>query len=131
MSWNDFERFTADEKYLPIRGEGETKASQIATALNKLVYKWFNDGDVYDNTYHLDGWWNDLSSYANWLYENTTATAKNILLRIKRVKTENEYESLLYDLCVELSNAEYLAEQDKYPKVGSVYSCSGCFEFKE
>lgn len=41
------------ELYLPDRGEGKTKATQIVTAVNKLIYKWFNDGDVYDNTYHM------------------------------------------------------------------------------
>ena len=129
MNWRDFDKFTADAKYLPKRGEGETKATQISTALNKLVYKWFNDGDVYDNTYNLEGWWNDISDFANWLYENTTDTAKEILDRIKYIETEDAYEHLLYDLCTELSNEEYLAEQDKHPKVGSVYSCRGHFEY--
>lgn len=129
MNWGDFDKFTADAKYLPMRGEGETKATQISTALNKLVYKWFNDGDVYDNTYNLEGWWNDISDFANWLYENTTDTAKEILDRIKYIETEDAYEHLLYDLCTELSNEKYLAEQDKHPKVGSVYSCCGHFEY--
>ena len=44
-------------------------ASQLVTAVNKLVYKWYNDGDVYDNIHSLDNWANDLSSYANWPYK--------------------------------------------------------------
>ena len=65
-----------NEKYLPAEGEGETMATQICTAITKLVYKWYNDGDVFDNTHSLSGWgWcNDLSSYANWLYWYVPAT---------------------------------------------------------
>lgn len=54
VDWGYFDKFEwADEKYLPCRGEGETKATQIVTAINKLVYKWYNDGDVFDNTHYL------------------------------------------------------------------------------
>ena len=67
-SYYDKPEFKAiNSEYLPARGEGETKATQIVTAVNKLVYKWYNDGDVFDNTGALSGWANDLSSYANWL----------------------------------------------------------------
>lgn len=127
---DNFNKFVADKKYLPTLGEGETKASQIAVALNKLGYNWFNNGDIYDNTYYLDGWWNDLSNYANWLYGNTTKNVKDILLRIKRIEERSEYTQLLYDLFAELSNEDFLAEQNKHPKTGSVYECNGPFIFK-
>ena len=58
VSWIYYDLIKFEElnkKYLPERGEGETKATQIVTALNKLIYKWYNDGDVFDNTYHLEG----------------------------------------------------------------------------
>lgn len=128
--WNEFDKFE-DEiyKYMPDRGEGETKASQICTAVNKLVYKWYNDGDVYDNQYSMEGWWNDLSSYANWLAENTTEAAYRILLRIQTIWTYRQYTDLLYDLCEELLKEDYLKEQDEIAKVGSIYDCSGPFEF--
>lgn len=66
VNWNYFDKFEAiTVKYMPDYGEGETIASQAVTAVNKLIYKWYNDGDVFDNTKYLEGWWNDLSSYAN------------------------------------------------------------------
>ena len=44
-----FDKFEAlVDKYMPMRGEGETAASQIVTAVNKLIYKWYNDGDVFE-----------------------------------------------------------------------------------
>jgi hypothetical protein len=89
VDWGYYDKFeTLNDNYLPVRGEGETVATQIVTAVCKLVYKWYNDGDVFDNTHHLEGWANDLSSYANWLYENTKDAWK-ILNKIAYCMTEN------------------------------------------
>ena len=131
VSWNYFDKFEAvSDKYLPVRGEGETKATQIVTAVSKLIYKWYNDGDVYDNTHYLAGWANDLSNYANWLGYHTE-NAWRILERIATCYTYDDYENLLKDLADMLLNEEYLAEQDKIAKEGSIYKCSGKFEFIE
>lgn len=129
--WGYFDKFeTLVDKYMPMRGEGETVASQIVTAVNKLIYKWYNDGDVFDNTHHLEGWANDLSSYANWLYENTKDAWK-ILNKIADCVTEGEYEDLLQELADKLLNEEYLAEQNKVAKVGTIYDCDGKFKYEE
>ena len=69
VDWSKYRQFgDITHKYLPSRGEGDSKASQLVTAVNKLIYKWYNDGDVFDTTGNLKGWANDLSSYANWIY---------------------------------------------------------------
>ena len=131
MDWSYFDKFEwADDKYLPDRGEGDTMATQLVTAVTKLVYKWYNDGDVYDNTYHMSGWCNDLSSYANWLYNNIPVTV-DILDRIKGCWTDEEYEKILADLVDATHTEEYLAELDGKEKVGSIYECDGPFEFYE
>ena len=53
-SWSAFDEFDGIcDQYLPSRGEGDTMAEQIVTAINKLIYRWFNDGDVYDNSYTI------------------------------------------------------------------------------
>ena len=133
IKWSDFDKFdSVIDKYMPARGQGETKASQICTAVNKLIYKWYNDGDVYDNTYGLDGWWNDLSDYANWLALYTTEKAYRILLRIKNIgNSEDQYEQILYDLATELLNEDYLVEMDKCPKEDDIYNCEYIFKFDE
>ena len=132
VDWSYYDKFEDfNEKYLPPRGEGETKATQIVTAVAKLVYKWYNDGDVFDNTAHLDGWANDLSDYANWLYTYTTDHVKTILDTIYGCWNDDEYEALLQELADELLNEEYLIEQNKIDKVGTIYHCAGKFEFLE
>ena len=131
VDWGYFDKFEdVIDKYMPSRGEGETKASQIATAVNKLIYKWYNDGDVFDNTHHMVGWANDLSDYANWLYENTK-NAWKILNKISTCCNDGEYEELLKELANELLNEEYLAEQNKEEKVGTIYDCNGKFKYEE
>lgn len=130
VDWGYYDKFESlIDKYMPMRGEGETKASQIVTAVNKLIYKWYNDGDVYDNTHYLNGWANDLSSYANWLYYH--ADTGNILDKITICFSEGDYEELLKELADKLLNETYLAEQDKAEKIESIYKCIGKFKYVE
>lgn len=132
VDWGYYDKFDGlSDKYLPERGEGETKATQIVTAVNKLIYKWYNDGDVFDNTYLLKGWANDLSDFANWLYYYTDREVQRILNKIEDCSTDSEYEDLLQELADKLLNEEYLAEQDKIEKMFSIYDCDGKFKFVE
>ena len=103
-------------------------ASQIVTAINKLVYKWYNDGDVYDNTHHLEGWGNDLSSYANWLYNHAEGT-RTILNSIFDVYDDSDYEDLLKKLTDLVLNEEYLKKYDK-STIGSIYEEEGPFKWR-
>lgn len=126
--YNKFDEIT--DKYMSSQGEGDTLASQIVTAINKLVYKWYNDGDVFDNVHSgLSGWANDLSSYANWLYKYCEE-AKPILYNIYGMGDESDYETLLQELADACLNEEFLKEFEK-PKQGSIYNCDGPFEFSE
>ena len=130
--WKEFERFhNVIEKYMPDYGEGETMASQAVTAVNKLVYKWYNDGDVYDNTGALEGWCNDLSSYANWLYTYFEDYTKITLDEIFDCYTGDDYEDLLYKLAEDVFNDELLKSKYDKPAVGSIYNCDGPFRFVE
>lgn len=131
VDWSYFDKFTdIDEKYLPAMGEGTTMASQIVTAVTKLVYKWYNDGDVFDNTYNLSGWWNNLSSYANWLY-TYIPTTKNILNKIKNCNDDSDYEDLLKELCDTTQTFDFLAEYENEPVKDTIYYCEGPFRFVE
>lgn len=131
VDWSYFDKFDSVlDKYMPSRGEGDTKASQIATAVNKLIYKWYNDGDVYDNNYGMAGWANDLSSYANWLFSNVPE-ADTILNRIEDCSNDHEYESILRDLADTYLNEDALSYWANEPSVGSIYDCSGPFSFNE
>lgn len=130
VKWSYFEKFEEfNDKYMPDCGEGETVASQVVTAVTKLVYKWYNDGDVYDNTRYLEGWCNDLSSYANWLRQNVGAG--EILDKIYKAKTEAEYENILKELADKYLNKETLEAFDKLQKTGTIYKCEGPYEFIE
>lgn len=118
------------EKYMSSMGEGETKASQIVTAVNKLIYKWYNDGDVYDNTYGMEGWANDLSSYANWLYKNCPQT-QGILEDIYDAHSDEDYEAILMELADVTLTEPYLSKMNEVEKTGSIYECEGIFRFEE
>lgn len=132
VDWNYFDKFKGvNEKYLPDSGEGETLATQTVTAVNKLIYKWYNDGDTYDTT-TMQGWANDLSSYANWLDQNIDG-AGDILHKIYDLSynDENGYERILKELADTCLDIDYLDRLNEQPKDGSVYECDGDFVFEE
>ena len=130
VDWDYFDKFKPiNDKYMPRYGEGETMASQIVTAVNKLIYKWYNDGDVFDNTHALEGWANDLSDYANWLYKYVPET-KNTLDIIEEIKYDSGYEELL-QLLADLTLKEEFLDVYNKPKQGSIYNCNGPFRYKE
>ena len=132
VDWGYFNKFKEiDDKYMPDSGEGETLASQVVTAINKLIYKWYNDGDVYDNVNSsMIGWANDLSSYANWL-NKYCKPASRILDSIYGCSSDDEYEGILKALADKCLSEEYLETIKDEPKQGTIYDCDGPFEFKE
>lgn len=131
MRWSYFNKFSdLTDKYMPPVGEGETMASQAVTAINKLVYKWYNDGDVYDNSYLMSGWCNDLSSYANWLAKYITG-AEVILMRITNCFSPEEYENILVEMCNAIFKKKLLKEFNTKKCVDSIYTCAGPFKFIE
>ena len=132
VDWSYYDKVEIEAingKYLPASGEGETMATQIVTAVNKLVYKWYNDGDVYDNTGYMTGWANDLSSYANWLRKYTGAA--NVLDRIHECYTDSDYEDLLKALADQLLDDEDLEGWAKLEKIDSIYEAEGPYRFEE
>ena len=130
VNWDYFDKYqNIINKYMPARGQGETMASQICTAVNELIYKWYNDGDVYDNTYYLGVWLNDLSSFANWLEKY--ADCGDILSEIDSCWNDNDYEDILVRLADRCLDEEYLEKMNANEKIGNIYNCDGCYRYKE
>lgn len=117
------------KKYLPVEGEGNNRATQAVTAMTKLIYKWYNDGDVFDNTYCLDGWCNDLSSFANWLANYTQLG--NVLSGISNCLSFDDYEWLLKRAAIKLFNEDVLKNLEKLDKIDSIYKAKGQFRFED
>lgn len=80
------------EEFMPSSGEGDNKLTQFLVAANRLIYKWYNDGDVFDSCNGL-GWANDISGSANWLYKYSNDNKiKALLDKIYNIYSEKEYE---------------------------------------
>ena len=124
------EQNALQDNYLPPQGDGDTQATQAVTALCKLVYRWYNDGDIYDNHYSMQGWANDISGSANWLYKHIPAT-QPILEEIYDVVSDDGYELILRDLTNVVLDAQLLSELDQLPKDGDAYMEDGPFSFDE
>ena len=131
VNWGYYDKFDrVMDSYLPSTGEGKTMGSQLVTAINKLIYKWYNDGDVFDNTGALTGWANDLSSYANWIYKYIPRS-RSILDGVYECYDDDDYEHLLKVLADNFLDDEDIENLDKKRAVGSIYDCNGPFEFYE
>ena len=131
VNWSYYEKFESlNDKYLPCRGDGINMATQAVTAINKLVYKWYNDGDVYDNTHYLTGWCNDISGSANWLATYVPET-EVILNRVWNIYSESEYEDILKEVADIVFDEQLLAKLETQEKQGDAYSEDGNFEFIE
>ena len=114
VNWEDFDQFENYKKYLPDYGEGDTKASQLATAMAKIVYRYFNDGDTVFKAPGVFG--GNMRSYATWIRKNIPEL-RFIVTGIPR--NTIEYKEFLFDLAKETDKVI-----DKYaeePKVGSIY----------
>lgn len=131
VNWNYFDKFdTVTEKYLPAFGQGDNMATQAVAAMCKLIYKWYNDGDIYDTTNsHIDGWANDLSSYANWLHKHTCIADE--LEGIYTADSDNDYEHLLARCADKLFDEQVLEQLAAKTATGSIYECADCFVWEE
>lgn len=129
VNWSYYEKFESlNDKYLPSRGDGTNMATQAVTAINKLVYKWYNDGDVYDNTHYLTGWCNDISGSANWLAKYIPET-EVILNRVWNIYSESEYEDILKEVANIVFDEQLLSKLETQEKQGDAYGEDGNFEF--
>lgn len=129
QAWDTPSYDRAVAQYLPNSGEGDTLASQCVTAVNKLVYRWYNDGDVFDSTNGL-GWANDLSDYANWLYKYVPYSRK-VLDEVFDCFNDDQYDKLLRQLVETCLDDEDLEAMNNKPTVGSIYNCDGPYHFSE
>lgn len=129
-SWNEFDKFEKINSYLVDSGEGDTLANQIATSVSKIIYRYYNDGDIYDNqqpmgSIDVENAMEGLSSYANWLAQHIDGM-EQILEQIRFVQNDHDYINILYKMA-EL--AESLIDDYKdSPKEDSVYNCDGEFD---
>lgn len=133
LTWGDFSSPKADKierEYLPRVGEGDSMMSQAVTATSKLIYNWFKDEDVFDTTSGLQMGFNDLSSYANWLYKYIPEV-KNILDKVYEIWAKKDYVELLYDLFQAIYNQKIVDKYSLKTNVGSIYNCDGPFECVE
>ena len=76
----------------------------------------------------MKGWCNDISSYANWLYEYINLTE---LDEIETVKNDEEYSNLLFKVAKKCLNEDYLKQYKEEPRKGSIYEATGPFGFSE
>ena len=116
-----------NKDYLPSTDEGTNLAEQLVTATNKLIYKWYNDGDV------IAGDGNDLTNYANWIDMNFKET-QSIFVKAETIYNSDDEDYLnlvLIPLIEFVFDEDRLKELSRYECKGSIYNCGGRFEYND
>ena len=126
--WGSFEKFKKINDNLPPVGDGDSRGTQASTAICKLVYRYYNDGDIYDNTYSLSGAGDIIcTGCANWLWQYIDG-ADVILDKIKKLHLNDGdgYAEILYKVAelVESQMDELLTKE----KVGDAYMGDGPYK---
>lgn len=129
INWEDFDSFgPVLDKYMPEYGEGETMANQIATAVNKIGYRWFNDGDTIsgDCEPSNDCAAGEVCQYGNWLDKNVPEASaffgRWIDTLIGGDCDEDTYKEFLCEMFETLLDEKLLEKYTDEKKVDSIYN---------
>lgn len=116
VDWDEFDRFVKYKKYLPPMGEGDTMASQLATAVSTIVHRYYNDGDTVTKAwgYGASGNMRNLTRWIRKYIPELRVYASRLLN-----PREYDYEQTLYDIAAEMEMIiDNYADE---PKTGSIY----------
>lgn len=118
------------DQYMPSRGQGDTKASQLVTATNKILYRWYNGGDTIQSDV------NDLTDYANWIekYIREEPEINKIMASAEKYTDSESPDYILYVLIPLIKfvfREDFLAGLATESRVGSIYECSGRFVYND
>lgn len=120
VRWSDYDQFEDIlNRYLPEDGQGDTRAEQAVTAINKLVYAFYNNGAVIADA--LPEYDPNLESYATWLRKHTSSRAVLLLVKLEDAEDTDSYANYLYELTDYLLDEPKLRTLSKYNTVGDIY----------
>lgn len=120
VRWSDYDQFEDIlNRYLPEDGQGDTRAEQAVTAINKLVYAFYNNGAVIADA--LSEYDPNLRSYAAWLRKHTSSRAVLLLVKLEDAEDTDSYAKYLYELTDYLLDEPKLRTLSKYDTVGDIY----------
>ena len=108
-------------KYLPEDGQGESKASQLVTAANKIIYGWYNNGDT------ISGNGNDLTSYANWIDKYIKEPEIRKILKDDYIDYNDTYylSEIILPLIKFVFREDFLEGLAVQEAEGDIYECNG------
>ena len=109
------------DKYLPSKGQGENKASQLVTAANNIIYGWYNNGDT------ISGDGNDLTSYANWIHKYIKEPEIRKILKDDHIDYNDTYylSEIILPLIKFVFREDFLEGLASQEIEGDIYECNG------
>ena len=116
------------DKLVPGQGDAETVEGEMLRAINRLIYRYYNDGDKY-----YEGYGTETAGPAHSFLVNANHPLKAIMNRLfKEFISDDEYEKMLNEILeVILDHIEY--QQGDYAKntLGGIFKYEPEFEDME
>ena len=82
------------DKLVPSMGDAETVEGEMLRAINKIIYRWFNDGDKY-----YEGYGTETAGPAHSFLVNANHPQRSAMVRLfKEFVSDEEYERMLNDI---------------------------------
>ena len=108
--WSKYEKELSAlfEELVPLTGKCESKAGEIVRAVNRIIYRFFNDGDQIGIGYGKE----TCNPAARFLYTEGDANVKNAIDELWGLADEDKYEALLDDL-----GGAVIEMLDKHPEL--------------
>jgi len=115
-------------KLVPGQGDAETVEGEMLRAINRLIYRWYNDGDKY-----YEGYGTETAGPAHSFLVNARHPQREAMNQLfKEFISDDEYEKMLNDILdVILDHIE--SRQGKYTKntLGGIFNYEPEFEDEE
>lgn len=96
---NDWQFEHLFDVLVPDNGKCDTLAGEIIRAINKIEYRWFNDGDRFNEDYGIETCGQPAYFLADYIYEpDDEAPFRDILLNVDTDDDDEEYEKMIEEL---------------------------------
>ena len=108
------------QELVPTMGQADTLEGETLRAFDRVVYRWFNDGDKYSENENDYGYITVRPS-VDWLFDNALTNSIRVaakLIKLDDLPSDGEYEADLLELARAINKVDW-SKRTPYSEKGS------------
>ena len=108
------------QELVPTMGQADTLEGETLRAFDRVVYRWFNDGDKYSENENDYGYITVRPS-VDWLFDNALTNSIRVaakLIKLDDLPSDGEYEADLLELARAINKVDW-SKRTPYSRKGS------------